>query len=345
MKKLIILGAGTNVDFGFPTGIELSKSIHSIWNNPNDKYITFLLLSLNKHKKKFNDFDDPRKNAAERIKRLSERFYYAGAESIDDFLSQPLEDFEVSFGKLTILNLILEKERESAIDSHPKTLFKWEVNWLRILFGEEFRFETIEKLKEKLAQNPVKFITFNYDRALEHFIFTAIKNYYGIDQKDAISIYKQIEFYHIYGKLAPLEWETSDPNSRLKFGDDFKDFPYNKNDKLYLCTSNIKVINEDRNNFDSISKKCRNWIQEADKVHMLGFGFLDSNYKLLGIEEYKQSCRNNRLPLNKFYFTTYGLGKNKKADIFRNFGTAPDGSCRAKEYELEIYDYMRHHYL
>ena len=124
MKKLIILGAGANVDFGFPSGIELSKSIHSIWSRPNDKYIRFLFNTFSKHGKKFHDSDDHKKSAATRIKRLSDRFYYAGAESIDDFLSQPLENFEVSFGKLTILNLILEKEKESLITNSPKTLFK-----------------------------------------------------------------------------------------------------------------------------------------------------------------------------------------------------------------------------
>lgn len=344
MKKLIILGAGANVDFGFPTGIELSKTIHSTWSNPNDEYITFLLLSLKKHEKKFNDFEDHREIAAKRIKRLSERFYYAGAESIDDFLSQPLENFEVPFGKLTILNLILDKEKKSILTGHPQSLFKWETNWLRILFGQEFRFETIDKLNEKLTQNPVKFITFNYDRSLEYFIFNAIKNYYGIEQRDAISIYNKIDFYHVYGKLAALEWESEDPNNRLKFGDDFKDFPCDTDEKLYRCISNIKVVNEDRSNFESISNKCKDWIQESDKVYFLGFGFLELNYKLLGIEKYKKSCRDNRIPLNKFYYTTYGLSENKKLNVSKNFGNLSNRTCRATAYDLKICDYMLHHY-
>lgn len=93
MKKLIILGAGANVDLGFPTGLELSKLIHSIWRRPNEKYTDFLLVSLNKHGKKLNGFDEVRKTAVKRINQLSHRFYLSGAESIDDFLSRSLENF------------------------------------------------------------------------------------------------------------------------------------------------------------------------------------------------------------------------------------------------------------
>ena len=344
MKKLIILGAGANADFGFPTGIGLSKSIHSLWRTPNDGYVNFLLNSLTKYGQGFAGFDDERTAATTLIKRLSDRFFYAGAESIDDFLSQPLKNFEVSFGKLTILKLILEKEREALLADSDNNLFKWENNWLRVFFGLEFRFENKNKLDEKLTQNPVKFITFNYDRSLEYFIFTAIKNYYGLETKDAVSIYKKIEFYHVYGKLAPLDWELDDPNGRLKFGDDFKDFPYNQDEKIYRCTSNIKVINEDRSNFETIKEKCKAWIQESDRVYVLGFGFLDSNYQLLGIDEYKKSVADQRVPLSKFYYTTFGLSENQKANVVRKFGSRPEGSCRAQSYDLKIYDYMLHHY-
>lgn len=345
MKKLIILGAGANVDFGFPTGLELSKLIHSGWRRSNEKYTGFLLVSLKKHNKQFNGFDDAQKTAAKRINQLSHRFYLSGAESIDDFLSRSLEDFEVSFGKLTILNLLLEKERESinAEAENKKTIFQWENNWLRILFGKEFRFEKTEELENKLTQDPVKFITFNYDRSLEHFIFNAIKNYYGIDPKTAAQICKKIYFYHVYGKLAPLEWELDGSSRWLEYGSDLKDAPYNIGDTLFRYTSNIKVMNEDRNNFESIKNTCKDLIAEADKVYILGFGFLQSNYKLLGIDEYRQSFKNNKLPLDKFYYTAYGLSKNKMMEVDRNFGSL-SGFSIAKATESVIYDYIHHHY-
>lgn len=345
MKKLIILGAGAHTDFGFPTSTKLSQSIHSVWDRPGDKYTTLFLNSINKHGKKFTDFiESAEAAAAARIKRLSDNFFYSAAESIDDFLSQPHENFEVSFGKMTILNLILEKERDSINTDNHDNLFKWESNWLRIFFGKEFRYENIEILYEKLTKNPLKFISFNYDRSLEYFLFNAIKNYYGLSNTDAISVYKKIEFFHIYGKLAPLEWESDDPNGRLKFGDDFKDFPYNKTEKLYNFASNIKVINEDRNNFETIKQKCLGWIRESDRVYILGFGFLDSNYKLLGIEDYKQSCAHQWLPSGKFHYTSYGLSVSKSEDVIKKFGANSMGDCRAKAHNFNAHDYMLHHY-
>lgn len=189
----------------------------------------------------------------------------------------------------------------------------------------------------------MKFITFNYDRSLEHFIFNAIKNYYGIDPSTATQICKKICFYHVYGKLAPLEWELDGSNSGLEYGSDLKDAPCNVGDTLFRYTSNIRVINEDRNNFELIKNSCKDLITETDKVYILGFGFLRSNYKLLGIDEYRQSFKNNKLPLDKFYYTAYGLSKTKMTEVDRNFGSE-SGFSITKATESGIYDYMHHHY-
>lgn len=342
MKKLIILGSGSSVDFGFPIGIKLSKDIHELWRHPNDEYINFLLKCLKKDKKNFKSFNQ-REAAVTRTKRLADRFYYSGADSIDDFLSRGLEDFETSFGKLTIINHILKKEKESKNKEPSESLFKWEDNWLRLLFGHEFRFKTVDELKKKLEQSPIKFITFNYDRSLEFFIFTAIKNYYDPKDDQLIDIFNKIEFYHVYGKLAPFSWEKKDANNSLKFGDDLKD-SLDKSEELYRCASNIKVVNEERNNFDSIRNKCKKWIEDSNKVYILGFGFLESNYELLNIEGYKQTRQRNEIQSNKFFYTTYGLSESKKEDIRKKFGIIMGKSCRAESRDSTIYEYMRHFY-
>jgi len=164
----------------------------------------------------------------------------------------------------------------------------------------------MERLNEKLKQSPVRFISFNYDRSLEYFMFNAIKNYYGVGSEETTAACNKIEICHVYGKLAPLEWESNVPNERLAFGEKLNDFVYNAEGKLCKCAANIKVIDEDRNDLEAIKNKCKTWIQQSDKVFILGFGFLDSNCKLLGIDKCGQ------MPLDKFYYTTHGLSENKK---------------------------------
>ncbi|MDD5081437.1 MAG: hypothetical protein PHC58_05560 [Candidatus Omnitrophica bacterium] len=344
MKKTIILGAGASMDFGFPTGLQLCEAIHSCWNSPSMKYISFLLTSFARSGNKFNHIVDPKTEVANDIKRLSKRFYYSGAGSIDEFLSRDLKPFQVSFGKMTILNLILEKERESITTISEKKIFRWGENWLRILFGKEFRFKSEKELMGKLDSNPVRFITFNYDRTLEHFIFNALMNYYNLTREQAFQLYQKIEIFHVYGKLAPLEWESKNNEVSLKYGEDVSDILQGISDLLYSCVSNIKVIDEDREEEANIINKCQHFIIDSDRVYLLGFGFLESNYSLLGIEEYKASCLGKRLPKGKFIYTTHGLSLSKKGDISKKFAQSDKEVNRALPYDSKIFDFMEHHY-
>lgn len=62
MKKLFILGAGSNIDFGFPTGIALSQAIESFWQQ-DDSAEPFLAILAKNGKRLSNDFEDVRENA------------------------------------------------------------------------------------------------------------------------------------------------------------------------------------------------------------------------------------------------------------------------------------------
>lgn len=334
MQKTIILGAGASFDFGFPTGIELCEEIYKGWLNPNDKYIKFY-----KHHLK-----DGEKNESEIEKSISDlayQFYYSGALSVDDFLSRLNNKVDIDFGKMTITDLILKKENDSVSNQGGKQLFQWRNNWLRKIFAKEFRFETVEELIKKIEESPVRFITFNYDRSLEYYLFTAIKNYYGDGQK-AKEIYKTIEIHHIYGKLGPLEGEVNDDTEHFNYGESYG--RGSDENKIYKCSSNIKVINENKNGAKQIIEKCYQWIKQSDKVYILGFGFLNSNYKLLGIDDYKESCK-GKIPENKFIYTSYGLSESEKRTVREKFGFAKDDKCRATEYpEMPIYDFFLHEY-
>jgi hypothetical protein len=336
MKKVFVLGAGTSRDFGFPSGIELMKEIHSSWKHPDETAISNYVDIMEKLKKEFRS--DPNRVAEEKIKKLSYRFYLSGADSIDDFLSQCKDEVDLQFGRLTILKVILEKEQKTK-EFGDGTLFKWEENWLRILFGEEFRFDNIEQLKKELESEQFYFVIFNYDRCVEHFLYTAIQNYYGLEGQATKDIINKMRFYHVYGQLAPLEWQPE--GNPIRFGDDVFD-------DLYRFVPNIKIVNEDRGDAQNIRDKIGAQIRDANKVYILGFGFQDSNWKLLGIDEYKKHRANGLpWPLDKFYYTNFGLSKRRREHIWgKLFGLTSQGTDSAKSYpgDPTVYEFMHHDY-
>ena len=59
---------------------------------------------------------------------------------------------------------------------------------------------------ETIFEN-VAFITFNYDRSLEFFLLTTLKNRYQKTEQECAAKLKNIPIVHLYGKLALLPWE------------------------------------------------------------------------------------------------------------------------------------------
>lgn len=341
MKKVFILGAGASCDFGFPSSMKLMQEIQSLWNSPQEEIITNYARIIEQLKKlsRFREVGQEQ-IVVKKIKKLSDRLYFSGADSIDDFLSQCKDEVDVQFGKLTILKIILEREQKTE-GFGDEALFKWEENWLRGLFGEEFRFQDIEALNNKLSKDQFYFVIFNYDRCVENFLYTAIQNYYGLTEEETKNIINKIVFYHVYGHLAPLGWQSK--VNTVSFGDTFG----NEFDYLYRFVSNIEVINEDRDKIEKIRDKVSAQILAADKVYILGFGFQDANWYLLGIDKYKNHrAKGLSWPPNKFHYTNFGLSKRRKEHIQQElFGFTSHDVDSAKSYDVKIYDFMHHNYI
>lgn len=53
----------------------------------------------------------------------------------------------------------------------------------------------------------VSFITFNYDRCLEHYLHNAVMELYRLDWQSAAEVMQAIRVVHPYGQVGSLEWE------------------------------------------------------------------------------------------------------------------------------------------
>jgi hypothetical protein len=128
--------------------------------------------------------------------------------------------------------------------------------------------------KDNFKDNNISFVTFNYDRSLEHYLYTCLKNYFRDLMDDDISnTIQQFGFIHIYGQLGFLPWQIKD-GLKIEYGN------ARGYDELVSVKDSIKLIDErtiDRKLKDDLTKI----FAKASRVYFLGFGYDQSNMKII----------------------------------------------------------------
>jgi len=69
-------------------------------------------------------------------------------------------------------------------------------------------------IKERFES--ITLIIFNYDRCVEHFIYNALQNFYGLSGPEAVELVKEINIFHPYGVVGALPWMGQD--GAMEFG-------------------------------------------------------------------------------------------------------------------------------
>ena len=200
------------------------------------------------------------------------RFCESPIDLIDSFLARNHDLSQI--GKTLIALCILNAERKSRF---LREIIAEEriYDWYGLLFNI-----MVEELKDEdgyldFKNNRVDFITFNYDRSLEYFLYDKLKTTYG-----SIDLIKNrpvdlipFRFIHVYGKIDNFEWE--DPPGLA-----YKSEYYIRD--ILRVGGNIKLIHERDNEFlDDIKKT----IAKASKIFFLGFGYDEDNMRALSWPE------------------------------------------------------------
>ena len=133
------------------------------------------------------------------------------AISIDNYLDAHQNDkYAILCGELGIAKTILEAERASLLYFDETKLEKMNFAKLENTWYGAFQkilMENVEKSNiSKLLEN-VSFITFNYDRCIEHFLVHAVTNYYGIPFDEVSTLVNQVVIIHPYGVAGLLPWQ------------------------------------------------------------------------------------------------------------------------------------------
>ena len=176
-QTLFILGAGASAPFGYPTSVGLRNSILSRGNDPT------ILQALNYMN------DDPKPFEKE-FNRFLDEFARSSVYSIDSFLEYRTEFMEV--GKINIAAFLINHEEDRNLR------LATDKNWYMYLYDRlKVSFDEFDK-------NNISFITFNYDRSLEQFLFEAVLCRFGKSPKECAEKLKSIPIVHLYGQLDPL---------------------------------------------------------------------------------------------------------------------------------------------
>lgn len=280
---VFVLGAGASCPYGFPSGRELRKQICS-------SYVSDCKLYL-RAKKVPEPLISQELNKA---KRFVDKFRKSSTSSIDLFIARNPE-FSMEGKRAIIFRILIAEEASHFREETPNRNQDW-YTWL----FEQMTDKLVQKEDySRFNENDVTFITFNYDRSLEHFLYDSLVNSFsGIPDEKIIEQLNQIKICHVFGQMGPLGWQGQ--YSQIEYRVNRKDINID-----YLC-ENIKIVYEEGES--PKLEEAKELISKAHRVVFLGFGYAKENLDALRIPNVLADVR-------QVFGTALGLTSKEKDRI------------------------------
>lgn len=266
-STVFIIGAGAGKPYNFPLGDELKSSIVS----------SFPRLYM-KRVYGGNPGQISAEIKSEEIAQFTEALNRA-VGTIDSHISRNPK--WQKWGKLAISMMISEAEKKY-FDLEKKNIqngIPIETDWIEWLVNR--MISDLDNMKDfRISQHSISFITFNYDRLLEHLLINLLWNTFK-QQVDTIGQIvdelKKIEIVHIYGALDNLHYPPQLKGSQLGNA-----VPGPRFD---IVQNNIRVMNQERNRDekDDTIDKAAKLLHNARRVFFLGFGYDSENLSQIKI--------------------------------------------------------------
>ncbi len=282
-KVVLVLGAGSSVEFGLPTGADLAKVLiedlaigREEVGGVAEGRIRLAGELVRYHNGEFTQYAA----AANVISRALPHY-----KSIDDCLFTYSDDPRaVMVGKLAIANAISEREQKSFLwrslnersgDPIVSTTYgnTWAYTFCQALVTG------IKKTNLTTMFNNLTVINFNYDRCFEAALLAGLSEALQLpgsaieEAMDALCIYRP------YGSLGPypLNGMNGVPLGGLRTS-------------LTAMAKNLKIYTEEAGDRPDLAN-LQDHIDDCDTIVFLGFGFHQQNMDLLHIGKPKQNSR------------------------------------------------------
>jgi len=234
---------------------------------------------------------------------FSNSFKRSYTPSVDLFITRNREIFE-GIGKLAIVHELYQAEKKCA---HWHELEEREVSqdWFAVV--SKWLTGHIRSTADLLnfPEGRVGFITFNYDRSLEHMLYGSLKHSFGeATHEQVVEVLSRIPVVHVYGQYRPLEWQGGDFCGEYK--GDIRSLA-----QMEALSENIRIAYDQTEN--PHLQNARDLLIDAQKVFFLGFSFAPENVQALGIP----GIWDKRPAMVKVRATSYGLTKNEQQECER----------------------------
>ena len=274
-KTVFVLGAGASKPYGFPTGGELRDialqrmrwEVGGRWT----KHLSEL------------GFKQPK------VAAFVEAFRESPQSSLDLFVEHRPTD--VRLAKAAIALALIPCE-------NPDSVFPQPTQESADFLGDNWYRHIWEKMAtvpfDEFGENQVSFVTFNYDRSLEHFFRTGLKNAYEKTLAEADAVLKDIPIVHVHGRLGALDAKTG-----RRFS------PERSRENLEIAMNGIVIMSNATHDSEAF-QKAREELAAAEQIFFLGFHYHQSNMNRLQVLDYASKVRGG---------TSLGLGLTECRDI------------------------------
>jgi hypothetical protein len=265
---VFVLGAGAHCPYGLPDGQSLTRMIVEACPTRTNQSNSFSEVA-------FATLSGKVASLRSVLVQFRTRLNNAGHGTIDSFLAtHAREPGYAEIGKLAVAEVLLPLEfktdftRTGKVDPDRET----DQDWLSYLFAHML-IKCQDSPENFVRGNDVIFVTFNYDRTLEHFLAVRLENTYGITPETAVGFVQQMQIIHVYGSLGPYQLSLLNRNpGALDAG------------IVSEAASTIRLMYEDRAEESAVGS-AREAISSAKTVCFLGFGFDADNIARLQLNK------------------------------------------------------------
>ncbi|UYO48775.1 hypothetical protein KQX64_23200 [Rhodopseudomonas palustris] len=272
---VIVIGAGASFEYGFPLGATLKDQVAKAarFRFEYGHHLTMGSEELLNHIRRHVSGDISRQNIYTRAGSMLAQAIPSFI-SIDEalhFVSSSREAVEI--GKIAIIENILNAERNSNLrfDLRTGRPSLPDDGWLSELFSMAVAGLRRENLAD--AFKNITFINFNYDRAIEQYLYFALQERTSADAELAETIVGELNMLRPYGSIGSFSPIMNHPES---FGTTAHFDPFQR-------LSNLATYTEKKPLHDAAAM--RNALQGAHLVLYLGFGYHASNLGVVANSE------------------------------------------------------------
>lgn len=244
IPTVLILGAGASHDYGFPLARRLRDLVCSIPGTVGEQRVVEA------------GFDH--KDLTQFVNTLR----YSAYGSVDWFLEQKKWQQFIPVAKAAIAAALIPFETvDRLFPPHAP-----DHDWYELLVN------TLDSDADRFAENSLSVITFNYDRSLEHYLFTVLRTRRQSDSAAAQAL-ASIEIIHVHGSLGKLP-------------------PLHRGGRPYTPTLDASMVRDAAKEIIVVGeasddtaefKRARDVLSKAKRIMFLGFGFHAESVRRLGV--------------------------------------------------------------